>query len=118
MNLGRLSYYISCIALGVAISALVIATKAEGAEATYYCDSLAENLMANGEPYEPIRFTCASWDYPLDTWLFVTYEGKTIEVLVTDRHDYKTEIDLSREAFRALAPLELGRINVEITESK
>jgi len=39
-------------------------------------------------------------------------------VLVTDRHDYKTDLDLSREAFKALAPLELGRINVEIEKSE
>jgi len=97
---------------------LFFGSQCEGAEATYYCDSLAENFMANDEPYDPERFTCASWDYPLDTWLLVTYKGKTIEVLVTDRHDYKTDLDLSREAFKALAPLELGRINVEIEKSE
>jgi len=92
--------------------------KVEGAEATYYSDDLKGRPMANTKPYHPMDLTCASWDYPLGTELAVTYRGRTVYVLVTDRHDYKTDIDLARWPFSLLAPLEYGRIEVTIKEVK
>lgn len=89
--------------------------------ASWYGDECAGKLMANGRPFDPERFTCASWDYPLGTKLRVTttYYGQVYSVtaVVTDRGPNKRllktrQLDLSRSAFQALASLEEGLIKV------
>lgn len=87
--------------------------------ASWYGDECARKLMANGKPFDPTMFTCASWDYPLGTMLSVSANGKTVAVVVTDRGPAKRllrtrQIDLSRVAFRALAPLKQGLIQVTV----
>jgi len=97
---------------------LMLCLSLRGEEATYYSGSLVGKLMANGKPYCAMSYTCASWDYPLGTILIVTHEQKSVRVLVTDRHDYKTDIDLSFAAFVKLAAWRQGRIIVTIKEEK
>jgi len=72
--------------------------------------------MANGKPYDPGAYTCASYDYPFGTVLKVTYEDRSILVRVTDRHDFKTDLDLSIQAFYdlTLCALYLGRIETQV----
>jgi len=89
---------------------------AEICECTYYSDDLEGQLMADGEPYNPYDYTAATYLYPLGTELRVTYNGKSVLVLVRDRCDNLTDIDLSKVAFKAIAPLELGRIIVRIED--
>lgn len=77
--------------------------------------------MANGQPFDPGRLTCASWFYDFGTRLHVQCEGRHVVVLVTDRGPSKELvrqgriIDLSRAAFARLAPLGKGLIRVKIT---
>lgn len=90
--------------------------------ASWYGEELRGRLTANGEKFDPDALTCASWDYPFGTKLRVSHGGKSVIVRVNDRGPSKQflvrTIDLSREAFRRLAPLEEGLIGVTITPVK
>lgn len=78
--------------------------------------------MANGKELQDDEFTCASWDHSFGTRLKITSKdnGKTIIVKVTDkgpaRRLYRQgrTIDLSKAAFRQLASLEQGVIEISI----
>jgi rare lipoprotein A len=77
--------------------------------------------MANGQPFDPNRLTCASWFYDFGTRLHIRHEGRYVVVVVTDRGPAKNLvrqgriIDLSRAAFARLAPLGQGLIRVKLT---
>ncbi len=73
--------------------------------------------MANGKPFNPNAMTCATWKYQLGERLRVTYGNRSVVVTGTDRGPAKRlnrDIDLSMAAFRKLAPLEAGLLNVRI----
>lgn len=98
-----------------------------GAVASWYGPECQGRTMANGKPFDYNKLTCASYHYPLGTRLNVTYYDvatgakKTVKVTVTDRGPAKRlnrSIDLSRAAFRRLAPLGRGLINVVISVRK
>lgn len=90
-------------------------------QAAFYADSYAGKLMASGRPYDPAKFTCASWDFPLGTKLTLTCGGNSVLVTVTDRgpaqrlYQAGRRLDLSRAAFEALAPARRGIITVTVT---
>ena len=74
---------------------------------------------ANGEIFDDSKWTCASWDFPFNTYLRVTHlaNGKTVLCRVNDRGPAKRlgrAIDLTQAAFRGLAPLRLGLIHVKV----
>ena len=76
---------------------------------------------ANGDVFDPHDLTCASWYHPFDTHLKVTNlsNGKSVVVRVNDRGPNKRlgrAIDLSREAFRKIANLNNGLIEVKIEQ--
>ena len=80
-------------------------------------------ITANGEKWDPEGLTCASYDYPFNTYLKVTNldNSKSIVVRVNDRGGYKKlgrVIDLSQESFRRIAPLEEGLVRVKVEEAK
>jgi rare lipoprotein A len=97
--------------------------QAEVTESSWYGDECKGKPMANGKPFNPSALTCASWDYPLGTKLRVTHGKRFVVVMVTDRGPAKRlykqgrKLDLSREAFRRLAPLKLGLIRVDIVRA-
>jgi hypothetical protein len=119
-----------CILIGlisVFLFSLVEPVFAQTGTASYYTrvSCLKEGtsgIMANGQPLDDNAFSCASWDYPFGTRLKITYEGKSIIVLVTDRGPSRRLyrkgriIDLSAAAFQALAPLSKGIITVTVEE--
>lgn len=93
--------------------------------ATFYTDSYIGRSMANGMPYLPDQFTCAHRTLPLGTLVELEHQGRSVQLVVTDRGPwdkypsgpryglYRKELDLSREAFRALEPnLDKGVITV------
>lgn len=84
------------------------------ASTTYYGDELAGELTASGEVFDPTGFTCATWLYPLGTELIVRWEDKEVIVVVNDRCDHRTDLDLSRRAFEHIAKLDAGRILAEV----
>ncbi len=70
--------------------------------ASYYHDTLAGNLTANGEIYDPEEMTAAHKRLPFDTELVVRRRdtGETVEVRVNDRGPFVKGriIDLSPTA--------------------
>ncbi|NOS67802.1 MAG: septal ring lytic transglycosylase RlpA family lipoprotein [Candidatus Peribacteraceae bacterium] len=96
---------------------LSVATASAGV-ASWYGEELRGRPMANCRPFNPDRLTAASWHYPLGTKLRVTHGRRSVVVTVTDRGPNKRlgrSIDLSRAAFKRLAPLDKGLIEVIIT---
>ena len=74
---------------------------------------------SSGEVFDPEGLTCASWNYPFNTYLKVTRiaTGKFVIVRVNDRGPKKSLgriLDLSRRAFSELAPLDVGLIKVRV----
>jgi rare lipoprotein A len=76
--------------------------------------------MANGKPYNPDAFTCASWNYPLGTKLRISRENHSVTVEVTDRggknrwYQFGKTIDLTPTAFSKLASPKLGSIPIHV----
>lgn len=96
-----------------ALLTILIALAALGSRATtasYYGRECAGLPMANGQPFDPDRLTCASWFYPLGTRLIVSNGRRSVTVTVTDRGPAKRlvragrKIDLSQAAMRRLDP--------------
>ena len=94
--------------------------------ASFYSDSLIGHTMAFGSPYDPDKLTCASWDFPGGSTLRVqSASGRgAVEVVVSDRgparriYQRGVTIDLSKAAFRRLAPLSDGLTEVTIERIK
>ncbi len=95
-------------------------------EASWYGEKYRGKLCANGTPFNPDKMTCASWDYPFGTMLEVSYQGRKINVKVTDRGPAKRyykkgrKLDLSKAAFAKLTQgnTDIGIIRVRITVVK
>jgi rare lipoprotein A len=83
-------------------------------------------MTASGEAYDEDALTCASWDYPFGTQLVVQnwHNKKIVYVRVTDRGPNKRLyragriIDLSKGAFRRIAPLSQGVVPVTVCKVK
>ena len=74
--------------------------------ASWYGEKYRGKIMANGQPFNPEKLTCASNHYLLGTRLLVQSGRKKVQVVVTDRGpDLKLnrQLDLSRAAFQKLA---------------
>lgn len=75
-------------------------------------------IMANGKVFYDDVYSCACNSFKLGTRLLVTAEnGKSVVVVVTDRTAKRftgKRVDLSAGAFRVLAPLSIGLINVNV----
>ena len=88
--------------------------------ASWMGEELRDKKMANGKPFDPDKLTCASWDVPLGTKLLIVRHAKEVIVTVTDRgpawklYRKGRKLDLSRAAFKRLAPLEKGVIRIRI----
>ncbi|MDQ3659829.1 MAG: septal ring lytic transglycosylase RlpA family protein [Actinomycetota bacterium] len=87
----------------------------EGA-ASWYGPGFEGDATANGEIYDPTKFTAASKELPFDTWLFVRYEGRGVIVRINDRGPYVGEriIDLSQAAAQAVGLSGVGWVEIEI----
>lgn len=84
--------------------------------ASWYGPGFAGRATASGDPFDPSAFTAAHPTLPFGTRLAVTYDGRTVEVVVNDRGPWISgrDLDLSRAAFAELAPLGAGVIHVRI----
>jgi peptidoglycan lytic transglycosylase len=93
--------------------------------ASWYGEEHRGKLMANGKPFNPDKYTAASWYFPLGTKVRVTLaqpEGprRSVVVTITDRgpaREYVRDgriIDLSRAPFKKLAPPRLGLVVVAV----
>lgn len=82
------------------------------ASATYYSDYFKGRRMANGEKFRQEAMVAAHPFYKLGTRLKITYKGRSVYVYVKDR--CRCSLDLSKAAFKQLAPLRQGRIPVKV----
>lgn len=83
--------------------------------ASYYHDSLAGNLTANGERYDPSAMTAAHRSLPFGTVVdVVRRDGRYVRVRINDRGPYVDGriVDLSRQAATALDMLREGVVEV------
>jgi hypothetical protein len=104
--------------LGMSIS-LDISAVTLTKEGTFYSDSFDWGQTANGDIFDQKSYSAAICDIPLGQYLYASKWWKGIVINANDRPNcnrYPNVIDLSREAFRILAPLESGRISgVQVT---
>lgn len=98
--------------------------------ASWYGEELRGKPMANGGKFNPDNLTAASWYYPLGTRVRVTLRSPclgargslppSVMVTITDRGPAKRLvrqgriIDLGHEAFKRLAPPDLGLVQVTV----
>lgn len=73
-------------------------------EASWYGPGFEGNLTANGDVYDSSLYTAASKTLPLNTYLYIEYEGRGCVVLVNDRGPYVGNriLDLSRGTAAAI----------------
>ena len=102
---------------GAELRAGKLGTEQEG-RATYYSPRLAGHRTANGERYDPSRFTAAHPSLPFATWVQVTRldgSGRTVVVRINDRcAGNRKIIDLSEAAARQLDIIRAGSVRVRI----
>lgn len=74
--------------------------RADTTLASWYGPGFAGNPTASGEIYDPSGFTAAHKTLPLGTPLTVSYNGRSVDVVVNDRGPYvgDRELDLSQGA--------------------
>lgn len=86
-------------------------------KATFYGAAVHGGGTASGETFDMYAYTAAHKTLPFNTMVEVTNlaNGKSVTVRITDRGPYGPGrvIDLTSTAFKELAPLSLGIINVE-----
>ncbi len=98
--------------------------------ASWYSTKESKGRMANGETFDDKKYTCASWNYRFGTMLKVVNltNDRSVEVRVTDRGPGQPKcsclkkpqkiIDLSKAAFKKLAPLRVGLLKVRVEQIK
>jgi rare lipoprotein A len=92
--------------------------------ASWYGEDHRGRLMANGQPFNPDKFTAASWFYKLGSRVVVTHAGRCVVVEITDRGPAQRlvragrKIDLSRAAFARLANPGEGLIDVTLRKRR
>lgn len=82
-------------------------------------DNFAWKPMANGKLMDPYAFSAAHPYLPLNSYVYVTHNRKTIKVKIEDRGPYYGGriLDLSYGAFAALASPSRGVIDVCIARA-
>jgi len=88
-------------------------------KATYYGDSLAGNKTANGDRYDPKKFSAAHRTLRFGTIVRVvrTDTGKSTYVVINDRGPFGSKdriIDLSRAAATELEMIRAGVVSVRV----
>jgi rare lipoprotein A len=78
--------------------------------ATWYGHGFHGRRMANGKKFNQWAMTAAHPSLRLGTRIRVRHKGRSVVVRITDR--CRCTLDLSKGAFKRLAPLSKGRIKV------
>lgn len=95
--------------------------QAESGKASWYGDKFQGRSTASGEPYDMNKMTAAHKTHKFGTKVRVTSPetGKSVTVRINDRMpdtsgNKARVIDLSKAAFKELAPLDRGLIDVRV----
>ena len=86
-------------------------------KASYYHDKYEGRITYSGDVFSQNKLTCASNTHPMGTMLKVTNveNNKSVIVKVNDTGRFtKVTLDLSKRAFKKIADLDKGIINVII----
>lgn len=86
-------------------------------QSTWYGDSFNGNRTFSGEKFDMNKMTAASNHFPIGTKLKVTNieNGKSVIVRVNDKGNFdRYTIDLSKGAFKKIADLKTGIIDVNV----
>lgn len=84
---------------------------------TWYGSAFHGNYTKSGEIFDKNKLTCASNHFKLGTRLKITNieNGKSVVVKVNDTGSFKDKnIDLSEGAFKRIANLKQGRIEIKV----
>lgn len=84
---------------------------------TWYGSAFHGNYTKSGEIFDKNKLTCASNHFKLGTRLKITNieNGKSVVVKVNDTGAFKDKnIDLSEGAFKRIANLKQGRIEIKV----
>ncbi len=116
------NYLPSDITANVVVRSTALPSSFEVGHASYYSYECANLPMANGQPFDPQKRTCASWFYDFGTVLYVQSldTGRITKVVVTDRGPNKRlvkkgrVIDLSMKAFADICDIKKGLTRVVI----
>jgi len=84
---------------------------------TWYGKEFHGNYTKSGEIFDKNKLTCASNHFKLGTRLKITNieNGKSVVVRVNDTGAFKDKnIDLSEGAFKKIADLKKGRIEIKV----
>jgi rare lipoprotein A len=88
--------------------------------ASWYGGSFHGKKTATGDQFDLNKFTCASNQYPLGTWLKVTNlkSGKTVLVRVNDRMHPRMRriVDLSKGAAIEIGMIKAGVAKVKVED--
>ena len=104
-------------AIGVRHSAGIETPRAPQTMVASYLDySLAGEITASGEPFDPEGYTAAHRTLPLGTRLLVSYGGRSVRVTVNDRGPYAAglDLDLSLAAAREIGLTDPGIAPVRV----
>ena len=102
-------------AIGVRHSAGINAPRAPQTMVASYLDySLAGEITASGEPFDPEGYTAAHRTLPFGTRLLVSYGGRSVRVTVNDRGPYTAGLDLSLAAAREIGLTDPGIAPVRV----
>ena len=85
--------------------------------ATWYGEEFNDQVTFSGEKFNCNKLTCASNKFPMGTKLKITNKEnkKSVIVKVNDRGGMgEFTIDLSKEAFKRIADLKTGIIDVKV----
>jgi len=79
-------------------------------KASWYGPGFHNNRTASGKIFDENGFTAASRTLPLNSWVTVTYNGRSVPVEITDRGPYIKGriIDLSKRVATELGMKEVG----------
>jgi len=111
------------LTLGISLCSNGNALPTDKGLASWYGEGLRGRAMANGEPFNPDKFTAASWFYPLGSKVRVSTAAalsRSVVVTITDRGPARRlvnqgrVIDLSRGAFCEIADPNRGLVEVEV----
>ncbi|GAB4326325.1 MAG: hypothetical protein Kow0059_22760 [Candidatus Sumerlaeia bacterium] len=106
------------LAAAAALVVIMACASAQSRTATWYGEPYHGRPTASGETFDMHALTAAHHSLAFGTLVRVTNpsNGRSVVVRINDRVPRRSRcaIDLSREAFSRIAPLQQGRVPVEI----
>jgi rare lipoprotein A len=106
----------------LSVLAVQVTAQAEPVIASYYSTWFVGKPTASGEPYDPNGFTAAHPYLPFGTYLLVSYNGRSVIVMVNDRMPYESDrdLDLSWAAARSIGLTDVGTavVDAEVVETQ